>query len=138
MSPQPTVTNILALDIGEKRIGVARANSIARLPQALTTLANDEQFESKLAEIIRQEDIGILVVGLPRNLHGGLTAQSEYVQVFCQQRLNNVGVPVVYQDETLTSVAAEEALGQRAQQDKSLIDAEAARLILQDYLGELS
>lgn len=136
MNPVPVATNLLALDVGEKRIGVARVNTIARLPEALTTITNDADFQAHLSRVIQEYAIDLIVVGVPRNLQGELTAQSEYVYAFCREHLNDIGIPLVFQDETLTSVVAEEALGRVAREHKGLVDAEAARLILQDYLGD--
>lgn len=131
-----TKTNALALDVGEKRIGVARANLIARLPQALPTLAHDDTVSEAIRAIIEAESIDILVVGLPRNLSGQETAQSAYVRSFVDNTLRNIGVSVVYQDETLSSHVAEDRLKGKAYA-KGDIDAGAAVVILQDYLDTL-
>ena len=77
------LNNLLALDIGGKRIGVARVNLVARLPEALATLLNDQYFITHLQTMIDEYEIDGLVVGLPRNLQGEETAQSHYVRDFC-------------------------------------------------------
>lgn len=131
-----TKTNALALDVGEKRIGVARANLIARLPQALPTLVHDDMVSETIRGIIEAESIDILVVGLPRNLNGQETAQSAYVRSFVDNILHDIGVSVVYQDETLSSHVAEDRLKGKMY-TKGDIDAGAAIVILQDYLDTL-
>ncbi|HOR23545.1 Holliday junction resolvase RuvX [Candidatus Saccharibacteria bacterium] len=130
MSP----TNLLGLDIGEKRIGVARANVVARLPEPLTTLNNDENFRGLLKEIIKQHDIDTIVVGLPRNLDGRETKQSEYVRGFVNSKLQKIGPAITYQDETLSTV---EALERIKLQKKPIddVDSLAAAVILEDYLN---
>lgn len=128
--------NILALDIGTVRIGVARANLIARIPEALTTIANDENTLSALQEIIAEYEIDTLVVGLPRNMEGLETKQTKYVQEFCEKTLIQLNIPIVFQDETLTSVAAEAELEKPGKiTPKANVDARAAEIILDDYLG---
>jgi putative Holliday junction resolvase len=128
------INNLLGLDIGGRRIGVARVNLIARLPEPLATLTNDSTFASKLKELIDQYQIDGLVVGLPRNLSGQETAQSEYTKNFCEDNLTQLDLPIFWQDETLSSVTAEDAL-QDKKHTKSDVDAMAATVILADYLS---
>lgn len=122
-------TNILALDIGEKRIGVARVNLIARLPKPLTTLANSDDFISELDDLIKEWDTDLLVVGLPRNLKGEETAQSQYTKDFIAKKLQKYKVAI--QDETLSTKAAID----RGVDSDTGVDAGAACIILEDYLS---
>lgn len=131
------INNALGLDIGEKRIGVARVNMIARVPEPLATLANDDSFAVRLEQLIGEYDPDVLVVGLPRNLNGQETAQSAYVKAFSQEKLIYCKVPIVFQDETLSSRAAEERLQEGGSGKKADIDAMAAAIILEDYLKSL-
>jgi putative Holliday junction resolvase len=132
-----TAKTILALDVGERRIGVAVASSIARLARPLMTLSNDDQLWEALARIVEQETVGTLVVGLPRGLEGQTTSQTETAQHFAIEAGSRLGVPVELQDEALTSVHAEAELKQRGKLTKKAdIDALAATLILEDYLQE--
>ena len=130
------VNNALGLDIGEKRIGVARVNMIARIPEPLVALANDDTFQSKLQQIIAEYEPDALIVGLPRNLNGEETPQTNYVKAFSQQNLTQYNVPILFQDETLSSVEAKTRLGGNLQ-PKGLVDAQAAAIILEDYIGTL-
>ena len=125
----------VAVDVGEKRIGVAVVNSIARIAIPLTTLdAQDDALQQVLA-ICKDHDAKTVVVGLPRNQSGEETAQSQVSRSFGSQ-LESHGLQVYYQDESLTSVAAEEELQRRKKPYvKADIDALAAALILQDYVG---
>ena len=122
-------TNILALDIGEKRIGVARANLIAKLPKPLVTLQNNDSFISELDSLIKEWDVGELVVGLPRNLKGEETSQSRYTIDFIKAKLANY--TVIVQDETLSTKTAIA----RGVDEVTGVDAAAACIILEDYLS---
>jgi putative Holliday junction resolvase len=131
----PSPNNLLALDVGTKRIGVALASSIARMPHPLMTLdADAEDLLTQLAAIIKAEDVGLLVVGLPRGLEGQETAQTTLVRDFAAS-LAQFQLPVAFQDEALTSRKAEAELEARGRPyAKGDIDALAATYILEDYL----
>jgi putative Holliday junction resolvase len=132
-----TAKTILALDVGERRVGVAVASSVAKLARPLTTLSNDDRLWDELARIVEQESVGTLVVGLPRGLDGQTTGQTETTKRFAEEAGNRLGVPVALQDEALTSVYAEAELRQRGKPaQKAAIDALAATLILEDYLQD--
>ena len=125
---------VLALDVGEKRIGLAKADSKTGMAFPFRTLENDESFQSKLREIINNEKIVILVVGLPRGMDGQETKQTAYARDFAKN-LNDVGLPIHLQDEAGTSVQARQELEDKGQPfEKGDIDALAATYILQDFL----
>ena len=109
------VTNdvLLALDVGERRIGVARADSIGRLAAPLMTLDVDGTEIVALQRLMLENDATGLVVGLPRNMSGEPTKQTETVQSFVRDKLRAFDVPIAFQDESLTSVAAEQELQKR-------------------------
>lgn len=134
---QTSVATILALDVGAQRIGVARANSIARIASPLTTLQHGEQIFDDIAQLLRQEKADELVVGLPRGLEGQETDQTRYVRQFVTDLQQHITVPVHLQDEALTSVKAEKELEARKKPfAKGDIDALAATYILSDYLDQ--
>ena len=124
------VTNYFALDIGEKRIGIARANSIARIVQPVATVANDSAFTSVLQKLVHENDVTKIIVGLPRSMKGDETEQSRYTRAFVKSQLSDYDI--AWQDETLSSIAAE----QRTEWLDYGIDAAAACIILEDYLSE--
>jgi len=125
---------ILALDIGGKRIGVARANTIARIPEALETILVDGNEVERIKDIATELGATKLVIGLPRNQSGDETSQSAHVREFAK-KLD--GFEIVWQDESLTSVIGEEFLRQnRKTYTKADIDSMAAFQILKDYLDE--
>lgn len=130
--------NILALDVGGARIGVAVASSIARIAHPLTTLEMSPDIVEQLRTIIDQEGIGTIVVGLPRNLSGQETAQTASVQEFAKQ-LEPLSLPLHFQDEAVTSAQAEAELQARGKPyAKGDIDALAATYILDDFLQTYS
>lgn len=128
------MSSILALDVGEKRIGVAIANPVARLARPLTTLSHDANIFTTLEQLITDESVSIVVVGLPRNLSGEDTDQTAYVRQFTEKLRHDM---IRFQDEALTSKKAEMELRQRGKPyDKGDIDALAATYILEDYLRQ--
>ncbi|MEK7599747.1 MAG: Holliday junction resolvase RuvX [Patescibacteria group bacterium] len=130
-------SSILALDVGNKRIGVAIASLASRLPSPFKTLDNDDKFLQNLQAIITAENVETLVIGLPRGLDGQATDQTSIVQAFVEQLKTDVSLPTYFQDEALTSRKAEEELESRGKPyAKGDIDALAATYILDDFLAE--
>ena len=127
---------ILGLDVGEKRIGVAIASTIARLPSPLVTLANDGNFLESLKKLITRERVGALVIGFPRGLDGQTTQQTAAVESFIGQLKKQIDLPIYTQDEALTSQKAETELHARGNFNKADVDALAAAFILEDFLTE--
>ncbi len=126
---------ILALDVGEKRIGVAQGDEDMRIAFPYDTIEVDGTEVQAIAELVVANDVRTLVVGYPRNQSGEPTAQTQYVEDFVA-KLTDLPAEVVFQDESLTSVMAEQRLKQqKAPYSKGDIDAMAACIILEDYLG---
>jgi putative holliday junction resolvase len=133
----PQSNNIIALDIGERRIGVARGDMLVRIAVPLTTVLVDGTELAQIQRIVMSEQAGTLVVGYPRNQSGEATAQTAYVETVAEQ-LRALVPTLVFQDESLTSVVAEQRLKARGRAyQKADIDAEAAAVILQDYLEQM-
>ena len=129
-----TLNQILALDIGSKRIGVAIANNTARIARPLTTLDAESDVDQQLQQLIETELVEALVVGLPRGLDGQETAQTASVRQFVD-RLLHFGLPIHFQDEALTSRKAKAELeGRGKPYTKGDVDALAATYILDDFL----
>lgn len=126
--------SIIALDVGDKRIGVAHADTSVKLAVAYATIEVDGLEIDRLRGIIAELKPYIIIVGLPRNQSGETTKQTEKVREFAG-KLDIFGVEVVFQDESLTSVLAEEQLKSTSKPyTKADIDAHAAAIILSDYL----
>ena len=130
---------IMALDVGERRIGVAVANTYTRLPRALTTLQHTADIITQLQALLREHQAVCLVVGLPRGLNGQHTAQTAAVEQFAAQLTGQIHLPVQWQDEALTSQQAEAELRARGKPyAKGDIDALSAVYILEDFLRDHS
>ena len=124
----------LAVDIGEKRIGVAQADSEVRIAFPVCTVEVDGLELKRLREIVAEVQPSVLVVGFPRNQKGEPTAQTKEVQRVATT-LESLQVPIVFQDESLTSVLAENYLKtHKKNYTKADIDSHAAAIILGDYL----
>ena len=124
----------LSLDVGEKRIGVAKGDDGIRIAFPLETIEVDGTELQKIERLYEYERAAAIVVGYPRNQSGEATQQTTYVTSFIEP-LKQKGVAIIFQDESLTSVLAEERLKQTGKPyKKGDIDALAAALILQDYL----
>lgn len=131
---------IIGLDVGEKRIGVAKADSEVRIAVPVGFVLVDGSEWQEIARIGRLNGTNLFVLGLPRSNEGNETRQTQYVRHFAKELQKNVpGAKVAFQDESLTSVMAEERLKERGKRfEKGDIDAEAATIILQDFLENFS
>ena len=139
MEQSKNYTAILALDVGTVRIGLAISQTSNYLINLLPTLSNDENFVDNLKRIILERNVSTLVIGMPRNMSGEKTKQSLFVENFVSSQLNKLGLKIIYQDESLTSVKAEEILNARGKNySKAEIDSVSASLILEDYLAYLN
>jgi putative pre-16S rRNA nuclease len=128
--------SLLALDVGEARIGVAVADTAVKIAVPYGALDVDGTEIEQIARMTVDQETDIIVVGYPRNQAGEPTAQTATVEQFAAQ-LSDLASDVVFQDESLTSVMAEQRLQARGgAYTKGDIDAEAAVIILQDYLEE--
>ena len=130
-------STVMALDVGERRIGVAIASIQARISDPLTTLLRSESIFAEIQTLIEQHQTRALVVGLPRGLNGQSTAQTLAVEEFKASLERSVNVPVYWQDEALTSRQAEDELRSRGKPyKKEDIDALSAAIILDDFMGD--
>ncbi len=136
---------IVGLDIGQRRIGVAisdASRTLARPVGVIQTRGLDRQTLDRITgEITRlaaeDDEVGAIVVGLPRRLDGTANDMTAPVEAFAAQLQARLQCQVVLQDERLTSREAESRLALREKDwrvRKQKIDAAAAAIILQDYL----
>ena len=125
---------LIGLDVGEKRIGLSVADTGVRIAVPFTTVEVDGNEIKAIAEIVIKEHAEVIVVGYPRNQQGEATAQTNFVEKFTE-KLEYLDKKIVFQDESLTSVLAEEQLkSHNRPYSKGDIDAQAAAIILQDYV----
>jgi putative Holliday junction resolvase len=139
----------LGVDYGRKRIGLALSDATGLLARPWKTLASDGQPATAAASLRAEleslraggEPVDVIVVGLPRRLSGEPHEGTAAVSAFAAILRELPGAPsVVFQDERLTSREAESRLASRERdwrRRKPLIDAEAASIVLQDYLDAL-
>ncbi len=127
---------VLSLDVGEKRIGVAKADSSTRIAIPVGFLVVDGSEWQEIARLARLNSTNLFVLGLPRSNNGNETKQTIYVRNFAKILTKKIpGARIYFQDESLTSVIAEERLKSRKKRyGKGEVDAEAATIILQDFL----
>lgn len=128
---------LLALDVGERRIGAALASLQARIPSPLTTLQHGEAIFAEIQGLVDVHQVITVVVGLPRGLDGQHTAQTIAVEEFRAALEQALTVPVYWQDEALTSKQAEAELkARRRPYKKEDIDALSATYILEDFMRD--
>lgn len=129
---------IIGLDVGTKRIGVAKADTSVRIAIPNGYVLVNGQEIPEILRIARLNDTNFFVVGLPRSNDGNETAQSAYARKFADTLAASMpGARIYFQDESLTSVVAEERLKKRKKNfEKGEIDAEAASIILQDFIED--
>lgn len=137
------MARVLGIDLGERRIGLALSDPTATIAQPLPTLLRRRGKRPPWADILRIiEDYAVarVVIGLPLTLAGEESEWTAQVRAFGNTLERRSGLPVEYQDERLSSVAAERAvrslgLKKRERERKDRIDASAATLILQANLN---
>ncbi len=131
---------LIGLDVGTKRIGVAKADSNVRVAVPYSAIEVDGEEFKKIASLARAWDINCFVLGLPRSNEGNETKQTAYVRQFAQALKQAMpDAKLCFQDESLTSVEAEKRLKKRKKSyKKGDIDSEAATIILQDFLEQHS
>jgi putative Holliday junction resolvase len=130
---------ILALDHGTKRIGVAVSDELHCLAQPLEFIAAEPfaRFLARLKDILREKEVGLILVGLPRNMDGSYGPAALKVEEFVAVLRDAVAVPIKTWDERLTSAQANRFLTEanvRRAKRKEKVDQTAAALLLQNYL----
>ncbi|MBI2958329.1 MAG: Holliday junction resolvase RuvX [Chloroflexi bacterium] len=129
----------LGLDVGDRRIGVAISDPEGLIAVPLTTVQKRDAEAAALAvaDIVRKNEVGSIVVGLPALLSGEIGEQARKVEEFVERLKPHLSVPVEWWDERLSTVAAEKMMREtgatRVRRDANR-DALAAALVLQAYL----
>ena len=133
------MNRILGLDYGERRIGVAISDPLGIIASPFLVIDRKitPDYLSELKHIIQIKDVNKLIVGLPLNLKGEDTKQTEKVKNFITELSLELELPVNTVDERLSSVSAEKELqkmGVKTGHEKGRVDETAAAIILQEYL----
>ena len=132
------MTTWLALDIGDRRIGLAVGNDVARLARPLRVLtrrSKNEDFEA-IARAVQEVGAEALLVGLPLNMNGSEGPQARSVRKYAERLRRRLNIPLYFHDERLTSFVADQILAQRPKKKdrRQPNDAIAAAAILQSFL----
>jgi len=132
---------ILALDHGTKRIGVAVSDETRTIAQPLEFIPAEPfaDFLARLKQLLVEKEIGLILVGLPRNMDGSYGPAALKVQTFVAALKDAIAVPIKTWDERLTSSQANKILIQgnvRRDKRKEKVDKMAAAILLQSYLEE--
>ncbi len=130
---------ILALDVGDKRIGMAISDAIGITAQPVGTLVRSQSPDDfdKIVEAAKKHGAAEILVGLPKRLNGSSSPQTEKVLKFLDELKKRADVPVKTWDERLTTVSAEASLIEanvRRKSRRKVIDTAAAQIMLQHYL----
>ncbi len=129
----------LGIDHGEARIGLAISDELGMLAHPLETIHIRDVADplARIAVIVERDKIGMIILGLPRNMNGTYGPAAEKVRAFAETLRARVSCDVKLWDERLTSVAAQRALheaGRNVKQSREVIDQVAAQMILQGWM----
>jgi len=134
---------ILAIDHGTKRVGIAVSDELKMIAQPLEFIPAEPfaRFVARLKELLRDKEVELILVGLPRNMDGSYGPAALKVQEFIAALSSHTTVPIKTWDERLTSVQANRLLIQgnvRREKRKEKVDKMAAAILLQSYLDGLA
>lgn len=133
---------IMAVDLGKARTGIAVCDEMQFLASPLCVIEerNFERLVTKVAKLAESEQVGLVVVGLPRNMDGSEGESAQNARNFSDKLAEAVSVPIHMQDERCTTITAHKYLNYnnvRGKKRKQTVDAVAATVILQTYLDSL-
>lgn len=131
---------IMGIDYGDARTGIAISDLLCSIVGSSTVIhsRNDDKTIGQIKELIAQNGVGELVMGLPRNMNGTEGPRAELCRAFAQRLEEETGLPVKLWDERRTTVEAHNILSAHnyhGKKRKNTVDAVAASLILEGYLG---
>ena len=137
---------MMGLDFGSKTVGVAVSDGLMLTAQGVETIERKDENKlrktcARIEELVKEYEVSTIVLGLPKNMNNTEGERVEKTKEFGAMLERRTGIPVVYWDERLTTVAAEHVLmesGVRRENRKAVIDKIAACFILQGYLDHLS
>ena len=131
---------IMGVDYGDARTGIAVSDLLCSLVGTTTVIhsRNMEKTITQICAMVKESDVGEIVVGLPKNMDGTEGARAELCREFAQKLEESTGLPVKMWDERRTTVEAHNILSQHnyhGKKRKDTVDAVAASLILEGYLA---
>ena len=132
------MTRILALDWGEKRIGVAFSEGYLAQPHSVIKHNTKQQAYTEIEKLIKALQVEILLMGLPKSLNPAQPIGSQAKSILRHRRnlKKQISIPIEMVDETYSSITAAEILQQTGRKNKTPLDAAAAAVILQTYLDQ--
>ena len=128
---------ILGIDHGDVRIGIAMSDETAFLASPLTTIQNGKGATDEITALVIEHGVEKIVIGLPLNMDGSAGPATEKTRAFAAKLAKKTAVPIVENDERLTTVTAHHNLreaGLDGKQRRGVVDMAAAQIILQDWL----
>lgn len=128
---------LVALDVGERRVGVAVSDELWLVASPVESVDMKRDGMDRLVALIERYDPERIVIGLPIGMSGREGPQAAATRAFAQQLRDRIDLPIVFWDERLTTFMADQSLieaGHRRARRKQHVDAVAAALILQSYL----
>ena len=133
---------VLALDFGKRRIGLAISDELGITAQGLETLqrTNIREDLERLAQLIRERNVSLILMGNPLHMSGAESRQAEHVRDFASRLKSGTGIEVEFWDERITTVAAQRVLkesGNSIQKRAQAVDRLAAVILLESYLDSL-
>ena len=131
----------MAIDYGDRRIGLAVSDLLGMLAGEAWTMEEWDMGRAakRIAQEAKARDVGTLVLGLPKNMDGTEGPRAEKSRAFAELLERESGLPVVLWDERRSSIEAHAILhagGKREKQHRKTVDAVAASLILEGWLGK--
>ena len=129
----------MALDLGEKRIGIALSDPTRTIAAPYAVIGRKSRAEdvARYAQLIAERKVTLLVIGLPITLAGEEGQRAAWVRNYAATLAEQLPVPILFHDESLTTIEAETSLraqGKRGRKVKEQVDAVAAAIILQSWL----
>lgn len=133
---------LLGIDLGQARVGLAISDELGMLAHPLETFpaASEKKLMARIATLVREKNVGCIVVGLPRNMDGSMGPKAKEALVFVEKLRKESPCSIVTWDERLTTVAAHRTLreaGRSTRSTRGQVDQVAAQFILQGYLDQL-
>ena len=128
---------ILGIDYGDVRIGIAMSDETEFLASPLTTVRNGKGAVDEIVALIAEHQVEKIIIGLPLNMDGSAGPATEKVRAFSKKLSKKTPLPIVENDERLTTVTAHHNLreaGLDGKKRKGVVDMAAAQIILQDWL----
>lgn len=132
----------LGLDLGSKTLGVAISDNTGIIATKYKVIRHNEEYDrliKDVEEIVKLENISKIILGLPKNMNNTIGFKGELSLEFQKKLESSLGIPVILQDERLTTKEAENLLisnHTRRERRKKVIDSLAATIILQEYLDK--